>query len=749
MAMPLDEAPETGRVLIVAPAGPDAETAAALLRADGLACVVLQDIEALAAIIDDHAGAALVSEEMFAGTDLNPLVAALDAQPRWSDLPFVLIAADRGRADRCVPAGLANVMVLERPLSDVSLLSAVKWALGGRRHQYVMRDQVRELERRAELLRSSETALREQTRTLAILNRTGAAVAADSDLELLVHRVVEAGVELTGAEFGAFFYDDETVQGESHRRYALAGAAGAAFEGLPIPRMTAVTEPTYAATGILRSDDITADPRYGRNPPYRGLPHGHPPVRSYLAVSVAARSGEVLGGLLFGHAQTGMFASQLEPSLTGLAAEAAIALDNIRLFRRAQREIDRCAQAEKELREFNETLERRVAEDLADRLAAEERRRQMQKLEAVGQLTGGIAQDFNDILTGIIGAIDTMKRRLATGRTEDLERFMDTALSSAQRAASLIHRLLAFSRRQALEARPVDINGLVETMRALMNRSLGAEITLHIDLAADLPLAIIDASRLENALLNLVINARDAMPEGGALTIETSLARLDAAYASRHEDLAEGDYVMLAVSDTGIGMSRDLLTRVFEPFFTTKPIGQGAGLGLSMIYGFARQSGGHIRLHSQPDQGTSVKLYLPLAEAAAEAPVPAAPAQGTGETILVVENDAHIRGLVVATLRDLGYAGMAAADAEAALPILKSARRIDLLVSDIGLSGMNGRQLADIARQQRPELGVLFITGYPQNAAHHAGLLASGIELITKPFATDALILKIRQMMNR
>ncbi len=412
--------------------------------------------------------------------------------------------------------------------------------------------------------------------------------------------------------------------------------------------------------------------------------------------------------------------------------------------------------AEAALRMAAETLEQKVAErttalhaEMADRLRAEEQLRQSQKMEAVGQLTGGIAHDFNNMLTGIIGSLDIVKRRLASGKTADLERFMDAAAPSAQRAAALTHRLLAFSRRQTLDPRPIDVNVLVKSLEELLTRTIGEQIELDVALKPELVLAKADANQLESALLNLAINARDAMPKGGKLIIETTDAQLDPNYVKRHDGLQPGRYILVAVSDTGVGMSAEVLQKAVDPFFTTKPLGQGTGLGLSMVYGFAKQSGGHIRIHSHPGQGTSVKLYLPMAEAPPldmAASVALETAYGAGETVLVVEDDPAVRLLVLEVLEELGYQSEAAVDAKAAIPILESERRIDLMVSDVGLPGLNGRQLAEIARQHRPALPVLFITGYAENATVRSGFLGPNMEMIAKPFALDLLARKIRSM---
>jgi DNA-binding response OmpR family regulator len=372
-------------------------------------------------------------------------------------------------------------------------------------------------------------------------------------------------------------------------------------------------------------------------------------------------------------------------------------------------------------------------------------------MEAVGQLTGGIAHDFNNLLTGISGSLDLIRRRLDTGRLTDIPRLMDAATVSAQRAAALTHRLLAFARRQSLDTKPHDVNALVVGMEDMLRRTIGETIAFETALSADLWRALADANQLENALLNLVINARDAMPEGGKLTIETTNIRLDQAFTNHNNEEVAGDYVVIAVSDTGVGMAPDVVAKAFDPFFTTKPIGQGTGLGLSMIYGFVKQSGGHVRLYSEVGRGTTVKLFLSRADhdlASEPAPAKISAPQGRGETVLVVEDDATVRLLMTQVLDELGYRYLEAPDAQTAIPFLQSGRPIDLLVSDVGLPNMNGRQLAEIAREHRPDLKILFVTGYAETAASRGDFLAPGMEMMTKPFALDQLGAKIRDLIE-
>ncbi|HEY8032711.1 MAG TPA: PAS domain S-box protein [Methylocella sp.] len=402
------------------------------------------------------------------------------------------------------------------------------------------------------------------------------------------------------------------------------------------------------------------------------------------------------------------------------------------------------------LANLNETLAERVAERTLKLMQTEDALRQSQKMEAVGQLTGGIAHDFNNFLQGIIGALDRIQRRISEGRIEDVDRFLSGALESANRAAALTQRLLAFSRRQPLDPRPVNINQLIATVEDLLRRSIGEAINLQISSSDDLWPVRCDSNQLENAILNLAINARDAMPDGGTLRIEMSNKVLDEIQA-RQSDLTSGEFVCLRISDTGVGMTPAVKRRAFDPFFTTKPIGQGTGLGLSMIYGFVRQSDGAVGIDSEEGKGTTVEIYLPRHTAdAAEAPDDQPQCYhgpGGDEVVLVVEDEVFVRDLIVEAIDNLGYQAIEAADGLSALRILDSSQRIDLLVSDIGLPGLNGRQLADAARVKRPGLKVLFMTGYAETAAG-SSFLENGMEIISKPFMMNALASKLHQMVE-
>jgi PAS domain S-box-containing protein len=734
-----------------------------------------------------------------------------------------------------------------------------------------------------ETLEARVSELRQEARYLEILNDTGVAVAAERDLTPLVQTVTDAGVQLSHAEFGAFFYNVMREDGEAYTLYTISGVPREAFAKFPMPRNTAIFEPTFRGRGPVRSDDILADPRYGKNAPHQGMPEGHLPVRSYLAVSVVSRSGEVLGGLFFGHSRPRVFTDRAERIVTGLAAQAAVAIDNTRLHLANQQEIESRRQAELELQRLNQTLEERaeqravqlaasqtrledterrfrllvesvtdyaiymldaqgfvinwntgaerikgyardeivghhfslfytpdertkeiparalaiaatsgkyetegwrvrkdgstfwagvvinairspenellgfakITRDLTERRAADERTRQAQKMEGIGQLTGGVAHDFNNLLTIIIGNLETLQRNLdaVPPPVERLKRSAENAMRGSRRAESLTQRLLAFSRQTPLTPKPIDIARLVGGLSDLLRRTLGEQITVETVLGGGMWRANVDPNQLEVALINLAVNARDAMPKGGKLTLETANVYLDESYAASQVEVVPGQYVMVAVTDSGSGMTPDVMSKAFDPFFTTKDVGHGTGLGLSQVYGFAKQSGGHVKMYSEPGEGTTVKLYFPRVHAAIshdESQGTLAVARGSAnETILVVEDDPDVRSYSCETLRELGYNVLEAKDGPAGLRLLDTHPQIRILFTDVGLpGGMNGRQLADEARRRKPGLRVLFTTGYAQNAIVHDGRLDRGVELITKPYAQAALSSKLRDMLD-
>ena len=410
-------------------------------------------------------------------------------------------------------------------------------------------------------------------------------------------------------------------------------------------------------------------------------------------------------------------------------------------------------EAEKQLKALAATLEAQVVERTRALLRVEEALRQSQKMEAVGQLTGGLAHDFNNLLAGITGSLELVRRRVADGRLTDLDRYVGAGLGAAKRAAALTHRLLAFSRRQTLEPKALAVNKLIAGMEELVRRTMGPSVELEVVAAMGLWTVEADASQLENALLNLCINARDAMPDGGKLIIETANRRIDERSALGAE-IAPGQYVSMCVSDKGVGMTPEVAARAFDPFFTTKPIGLGTGLGLSMIYGFAKQSGGHTRIYSEVGKGTMVCVYLPrhLAGDPEADPVVVEAADNQariGQTVLVLDDEPTVRMFVAEVMAELGYATLEAADGREAMRILESDARIDLLVSDVGLpGGMNGRQVADAGRALRPGLRVLFITGYAENAVLSHGHLDPGMHVMTKPFELDTLARRAKEIIE-
>jgi len=407
-----------------------------------------------------------------------------------------------------------------------------------------------------------------------------------------------------------------------------------------------------------------------------------------------------------------------------------------------------------------EELEQRVSDrtsqlrrEMERRLEIEEALRQSQKMEAVGQLTGGIAHDFNNLLQGIVGSLEIIQKRVSQGRTNDLERFITGAMTSANRAAALTHRLLAFSRRQPLAPKTVDPNALLGSVEDLLHRTLGEQYQVKLELQSDIWRTLCDPNQLESAILNLSINARDAMPDGGTLTLSTRNIESADLQAVGLRDIEPGQYVCISVNDTGTGMTPDVIARAFDPFFTTKPLGQGTGLGLSMIYGFARQSDGYAKIFSEVGKGTCVRLYLPRNEGATEVDhhnegLGDEHQAQQGEVVVVIEDEEVVRTMIVDVLNELGYTALEATDGPSGLQLLEGTGHVDLLITDIGLPGLNGRQVADAARLRRPRLKVLFMTGYAENAAASTGFLEHDMQLMTKPFPLEEMATRIRSMIG-
>jgi signal transduction histidine kinase/CheY-like chemotaxis protein len=469
-------------------------------------------------------------------------------------------------------------------------------------------------------------------------------------------------------------------------------------------------------------------------------------ARSFLNVPVVEK-GALVAVLFVNHAQRRDWTEAETAFMQDVAVRTRTAVERARGILDLQK-------SEARLRSANETLELRVKERTAALMEVEERFRQSQKMEAIGQLTGGIAHDFNNLLAAMNSSLQVLEMRLAKGETQNVSRYIGMAKEAVRRAASLTQRLLAFSRRQTLDPKPTDVNRLVSNLEDLIRRTVGPQVSVEVVGAGGLWCTSVDASQLENALLNLCINARDAMaPNGGRLTIETANKWLDATAAAQRE-LPPGQYVSVSVTDSGSGMSPETIARAFDPFFTTKPMGQGTGLGLSMVYGFVRQSGGQVRAYSEIGRGTTMCLYLPrhlggVDAASVRAPLERPEPHAEGECVLVVEDEEVIREVVVELLTDQGYVVFPAGTGAEAQKIFESGRRIDLLLTDVGLpGGMNGRQLADAARVSHPQLAVLFMTGYAENAIVGNGFLEHGMAVITKPFDLEALAIKVRAMID-
>ena len=568
--------------------------------------------------------------------------------------------------------------------------------------------------------RQAQDVLAEQSAILETLNATGAALAAELDLQRLVQTVTDAGVELSGAAFGAFFYKTEAETGEGMLLYALSGAEREAFDGFGHPRATAIFKPTFDGEGVVRSDDITQDPRYGRNAPHEGLPKGHLPVRSYLAVPVVSRSGEVIGGLFFGHPDKAMFDERSERLMQGLAGQAAVAIDNARLFAAAQKS--------------NELLEERVAERTSDLEVAHEALRQAQKMEAIGQLTGGIAHDFNNLLTVIRGSADLLRRR---DLSDDKRRkYVDAISDTADRAAKLTGQLLAFARRQALQPEVFNmvsrLGGIIEMLQTV----LGPRVKLVTELECDDCFVDADPLQFETAIVNMAVNARDAMDGEGELRISVA-SEVNSAGAKT---------VLVSVQDSGHGIEPGQIDRIFEPFYTTKGVGRGTGLGLSQVYGFAKQSGGEIDVKSEPGAGTRFTLGLPAADPVAEVKSPDAPTiprQAALGRVLVVEDNEDVGAFATQMLEDLGFEPSLATDAQQALEVLdQAAARFDIIFSDVVMPGMSGVEFARIVRQKWPLLPVVLTSGYSHVLVQEG---KHGFPLLQKPYSVEELSRTLRE----
>ncbi|MEN5263738.1 ATP-binding protein [Stenotrophomonas sp. TWI587] len=674
----------SGVVHIVAPFGRDAHSIASVLTTAGLRTTIHDSLSWLVDALDGDVGAVVVTEEAVA-KGAGVLLEPLARQPSWSDIPFILLRSPRSK---------------KRPLADPDLQLALNIVeldrpLGSSSLLSSVRSALR--------ARDKQFLVRDQMRALAdsraALERSEAELRLVADAMPVLIAFIDRDLQYRFANKAYESWFERPVSEVIGKRVPeVFGEEIWATRRPMIERAMAGEHIMFEVNwpfsdGRRRDSEIRYSPRFNAD----GEPDGfHVFVTDITASKLALETSQ-------------QHASDLEAMVAERTAE----------------------------------LERQMAA----REASEAALRQSQKMDAIGQLTGGIAHDFNNMLTGILSSLDIVRMRLEMGRMDGLERFLDAATASSQRAAALTQRLLAFSRRQSLDSRTVDLNELVGSTQHLLRSTLGETIRIRTALS-DTPLrANLDSNQFESALLNLAINARDAMPDGGELTLRT--AHVD---VEEGEMLAvpAGEYALVAVSDSGTGMPPEVVERIFEPFFTTKPIGKGTGLGMSMIYGFMQQSGGHITVDSTPGQGTTVSLFMPVVHDAAtekEAANAQPVSLGAGQSILVVEDDAQVRMLVTVVLEDLGYTTEVVEDADGAIPILASAKKIDLLITDVGLPGLNGRQLAEIARQSRPALPVLFMTGYAEKAQERSAFLDNGMAMIAKPFLLDAFSEAVRRSM--
>ena len=596
----------------------------------------------------------------------------------------------------------------------------------------------------------SVIAVQDERSDIELLHRISTELIGEQDLKALYGKIVDAAVSITGSQFGTMQLLCPVGHSSGHGgELQLLCSRGLPEEAVGFWQWVNPSAHS-SCTMALRFSQRAIIPDYEQWSDIAGTEDlqafRRTGIRSAQTTPLLARNGNLLG-MISTHWSTPHQPTERDLRLLDILARQAADLLERTIAEEALR------QAEMELRRLNESLEQRVAERTTELMQAEEKLRQSQKMEAVGQLTGGLAHDFNNLLTGISGSLELMEMRIAQGRLKDIDKYIVAAQGAAKRAAALTHRLLAFSRRQTLDPRPTDINVLVAGMSELIQRTAGPGVELETLAASDLWTTLVDVSQLENSLLNLCLNARDAMPEGGCIVIATANQRLDG-QAALALDLPAGDYISLAVSDTGTGMSAEVIAKAFDPFFTTKPIGQGTGLGLSMIYGFAQQSGGQVRIQSQVGVGTTLTLYLPrhLGQAQSSERVidsaPAVPAE-TAATILIVDDEPSVRMLLADVLGELGYTLVEAGDSVAGLQVLRSDVHIDLLITDVGLpGGMSGRQMSDAGHALRRDLKTLFITGYAQTTLFDNAQAEPAMQVMTKPFSTDALIARVRDLLR-
>lgn len=817
-----NEVANAGTVLILASLGRDAEYCQTLLASAGVKAQIVHSVIALTQAINNQTGAVLLTSESILRQNLNPLISTLEMQPTWSDIPFIYLAPARQisistqkiAAINELPERITNVMVLERPLSRETLISAIKWALSARSRQYVIRDQLEALKRSAEQLSEFKKQIDLTLSTSAILGTwrwdvQKGIVTGDERLAKtfgidfakikqglpvmsymnMVHiddlLSLTAAIELT-MKTGVDLKTEYRIKNSEGiwKWIDVNGSCELDSEGLPIMLpgvLIDIHDKKIAEELLKRSEnelrlvtdalpvliafvDIEHRIKFVNNASERWF---YQPasdlIGQYLDNLLTERTNDASFELII-NALNGdhIHCELLWPHLDGKRREAEVRflprltqnamIDGFHLFvmditdRKMSEEISHQSQIILEKRVAERTLALQTV--MEERAKVEDALRQSQKMESVGQLTGGIAHDFNNLLQGITGSLNVVKKSIQMGKAIDVERYIDNALSASFRAAALTHRLLAFSRRQPLDPKSVQVNPLILMMEEMLNRTLGEKIIFKLDLYPELWETLCDINQLESAILNLAINARDAMPDGGELKIQTQNV-IEKKFASNDE----AEFVRISVSDTGTGMPLDVIERAFDPFFTTKMQGQGTGLGLSMIYGFTRQSEGFSTIDSALGIGTTLHIYLPRNQTQQqtlsvneEVPCPHSVA-ADGQVILVVEDDETVRELVVDALKDFGFKILQANDGPSGLDILKSKQTIDLLVTDIGLPGLNGRQIADAALVDRADLKVLFMTGYAEIAAK-SGFLHQGMAMITKPFEMESLIVKVNELIN-
>ncbi|MDB5106168.1 MAG: hybrid sensor histidine kinase/response regulator [Fibrobacteres bacterium] len=695
----------------------------------------------------------------------------------------------------------------------------------------------------------AEGKMREYSETLEVLNRTSTQLVAEHDLEKIVQAVTDGGREVSHASFGAFFYNTTNEQGDSFMLYTLSGVPREAFAHFPMPRKTELFAHTFEGKGPQRFDDVTKRPEYGKSAPHHGMPKGHLAVRSYMSVPVISRTGEVLGGLFYGHPEPGIFTETSERLLVNLASQAAVAIDNSKLYAKLHEDLAKRRKAEAAAQKFAaivnssgdaiiskdvnaiitswnksaerifgykedeaigrpitilipdnhideeprilerilrgetishyETVRRRkdgsiinisltvspifdedgkiigaskIARDVTDLKETEEQLRQAQKMEAVGRLAGGIAHDFNNLLTSIIGFTE-MAQTLA-GADATLAEYLDEVRKSGQRAATLTQQLLAYSRKQVLSPKVIDLNAIVAEMERMLSRLIGEDIAFTTVLEPDLGSVKADPSQIQQIIVNLVLNARDAMPNGGKLVIRSQTVFVDRESAAGSDEAAREPFAMLSVSDTGVGMTEEVQARIFEPFYTTKEVGKGTGLGLSSVYGIVSQSGGSISVISEPGHGAMFKVFFPIVEGIHRKESQVLPPQASakslrGETILLAEDESAVRKFLVATLRANGYAVLEAADGPQAMEIGLRTPQIDLLLTDVVMPGMNGGGLAEGLKANHEGLKVLFMSGYTKDILSPNSLKDKNTRFLQKPFTQADLLAKIRDMLAK